>query len=109
MDAAEDNMAKENSLQLREAEESELRSVEAALIRVFRADYGRCMVCDGSIAFERLSALPNAERCIRCQREADKMNQRGSGEQENWGMLAHNEEGLSEHTLEMEETLSHVE
>jgi hypothetical protein len=56
----------------REHEERELYSVEAALQRMREGTYGQCVDCANGINIPRLQALPNAERCIDCQRDEEK-------------------------------------
>jgi len=46
-----------------------LDAVNAALARIRAGTYGRCVACDEPIPAERLSALPEAARCIECQRQ----------------------------------------
>jgi DnaK suppressor protein len=43
------------------------RDLNAALDRIQTGVYGICLDCGDDIAYERLSAYPTAERCIRCQ------------------------------------------
>ena len=50
----------------------ELRAIEAARLRVRQGRYGECVECGTDIAFDRLRALPTAERCITCQQEHDQ-------------------------------------
>ena len=45
-----------------------LDAVNAALARMRAGTYGRCVTCDDPIPAERLVALPEAARCIECQR-----------------------------------------
>jgi len=45
----------------------EIRSVEAALMRIARGGYGTCIDCGGEIAFGRLRAEPTSLRCMECQ------------------------------------------
>lgn len=51
-----------------------LTDVEAALERMDQDRYGRCHLCRGPIARERLMIVPQARYCARCQqvREADR-------------------------------------
>jgi len=49
----------------------ELGQVERALQRCDEGRYGVCVDCDGRIAPVRLRALPEATRCLRCQRAAE--------------------------------------
>ena len=51
---------------------SEMREVETTLRRLAELDFGDCMECGGEIGFERLMALPTAERCVRCQELHEK-------------------------------------
>jgi DnaK suppressor protein len=44
----------------------ELQKVNQALARMERGEYGVCGRCGGSIAPERLAALPYADTCIHC-------------------------------------------
>jgi DnaK suppressor protein len=46
---------------------SELRTLDAARVRMDDGSYGICSNCGQDIGFERLRANPGAERCIRCQ------------------------------------------
>jgi RNA polymerase-binding protein DksA len=50
----------------------EIRDIEAARKRLKEGDFGRCIVCDEEIAFERLMAHPTAKRCVRCQQQREK-------------------------------------
>lgn len=45
----------------------ELRAIDRALQRTSDGSYGICTVCERPIAFKRLEAAPQAERCIDCQ------------------------------------------
>ena len=47
---------------------SEIRDIEAALLRIAGDTYGICIDCDGDIGYERLLAYPTAKRCHHCQR-----------------------------------------
>lgn len=47
-------------------EEGLLEAVTAALARIEAGTFGTCEGCDGSIALERLDALPYAPLCIAC-------------------------------------------
>lgn len=72
IDAALDTAQDEISSQLAEVESRELTSIETALERMRKGDYGRCEACGGAIPLARLQALPYATTCITCQREAEK-------------------------------------
>lgn len=45
----------------------EIREIDASLIRIAEGGYGECIQCGGPIDKERLTALPTAQRCHRCQ------------------------------------------
>ena len=45
----------------------ELRSVEAAILRIADSSYGTCDHCGRRIDFARLRATPFAIRCFDCQ------------------------------------------
>lgn len=45
-----------------------LTGVAAALERLEAGEYGRCASCGGPIGAERLEALPDTDRCVRCAR-----------------------------------------
>src|SRR5579862_1096846 len=49
-----------------------LREIESALQRLKEGDYGKCADCDESISVRRLTAIPWASRCVRCQEAADR-------------------------------------
>lgn len=44
-----------------------IREIEAALLRLARGTYGRCVDCGRPIAPERLATEPAAARCYDCQ------------------------------------------
>jgi DnaK suppressor protein len=48
------------------------RDLDAALDRIQTGVYGDCIDCGDDIGFERLSAYPTAERCIKCQYRHEK-------------------------------------
>jgi DnaK suppressor protein len=56
--------------------EPRLEDIEAALRRIAAGDYGRCVDCRGWIPSERLSAMPSARRCIRCQEGFERRAER---------------------------------
>jgi RNA polymerase-binding protein DksA len=51
---------------------AELRTLDAARVRLDDGSYGMCSNCGQDIGFERLRANPGAERCIRCQTQFEK-------------------------------------
>jgi RNA polymerase-binding transcription factor DksA len=49
-----------------------LAALDAATARVEDGTFGRCVDCGGLIGAERLAALPDAVRCVDCQRTAGR-------------------------------------
>jgi DnaK suppressor protein len=65
--------ASERDLAIRnvDRESAMLRHVKAALARIHDGSFGTCMECESPISPKRLTALPWAPRCIKCQEDAD--------------------------------------
>ena len=57
-----------------------LRQVHAALRRIHDGSFGACLDCESAIGIKRLSAVPWALRCIRCQEAADLEERSDAGE-----------------------------
>ena len=55
---------------------TELRDIEAALIRLAQGAYGTCVDCDASISRERLENTPSAVRCVPCQERFETSDRR---------------------------------
>jgi DnaK suppressor protein len=51
---------------------TELRLIEAARTRMEQDTYGQCVECGNEIPYERLEAMPMAERCAPCQEMYEK-------------------------------------
>jgi DnaK suppressor protein len=66
--AASQVFEQQRDLALRDRNEQQLASVDAALARLDDGTYGRCIRCGRPIAPERLDALPWAAHCIDCQK-----------------------------------------
>jgi DnaK suppressor protein len=66
-----DNFEQEFTLGLMEAEEDTLSLIEAALERVDRGIFGRCVECDGQISKARLNAIPYTPVCIKCAEQRE--------------------------------------
>ncbi len=66
-DISSDNYEQEITLGLIEAEEREIREIDAALKRIEEGDYGVCENCEKPIKAARLKAIPNARLCIKCK------------------------------------------
>jgi DnaK suppressor protein len=86
VDAALDSAQDEISSQLAEVESRELASVENALERMRKGQYGVCEGCNCKIPLARLNALPYATFCIECQRETEKYGSVG-GHDHDWGRV----------------------
>ncbi len=71
-DIGSDNFEKEFALGLIEAEQQELRDIDAALQKIEQGTFGECEVCAGTIGYGRLSAIPFARLCIECQRAEER-------------------------------------
>lgn len=71
-DVASDLYAREELVAEERLLEVRLADVERAIARIAAGSYGRCVDCGGSIAPERLEAVPYAARCIDCQRIWDR-------------------------------------
>ena len=52
-----------------------LRNVRDALRRIHGGTFGTCLDCELAISPKRLTAVPWAARCIRCQEIADREGQ----------------------------------
>jgi DnaK suppressor protein len=56
---------------------TELRAVELAYKKIHIGTYGECITCGYSIPFERLMAMPAAERCAPCQEQYERTHMDG--------------------------------
>ena len=54
-----------------EARLRRLRSIEQALRRIDRGEYGSCKRCEKDIQTKRLAAMPWVTHCLRCQSELE--------------------------------------
>jgi len=55
----------------------QLRAVELARKRMDSGTYGECVTCGYTIPFERLVAMPAAERCAPCQENFERTHHEG--------------------------------
>jgi DnaK suppressor protein len=69
--------AAERDLAIRnvDRESTLLRQVKAALRRIHIGTFGTCVDCEETISPKRLTAVPWATRCIKCQETADREGQ----------------------------------
>jgi len=51
---------------------NELRAIELARKKMDSGTYGECISCGYDIPFERLQAIPTAERCAPCQQNFER-------------------------------------
>ena len=58
---------------------AQLRYVTAALDRVAAGTYGCCLRCDEEINMKRLTAMPHASFCIKCQEVVERDEPREGG------------------------------
>jgi DnaK suppressor protein len=74
--------AAERELAIRQIESdfSRLQSMKVALDRIEDGTYGTCLRCDGEIGIKRLSAVPWAACCVRCQEIVDRERKEPAGE-----------------------------
>jgi DnaK suppressor protein len=96
VDAALDSVQDEISSQLAEVESRELTRIEYALEHMRNGHYGVCEACGTSIPMARLSALPYATHCIKCQREMERQGTSGSAADVDWSRLLDVSGGESE-------------
>lgn len=71
-DVASDLYAREELVADELTLEDEIRGIDEALARDAAGTYGVCVDCDARIAEERLDAVPQAARCIDCQRRLER-------------------------------------
>jgi RNA polymerase-binding protein DksA len=57
---------------LEENSEHVLSAIDSALERIADGSFGRCRSCGGTIAVERLEAVPWATECIDCKRREER-------------------------------------
>ena len=56
------------ALSTKRRHEEERNRLHEAHRRIADGSYGRCLLCNGSIAFERLEIQPDAVTCVPCTR-----------------------------------------
>ena len=71
-DIGSDNYEQEFNLGLMETEQATLGEIEAALERIEKKQFGKCISCGGPIPKARLKVKPHAEYCIECKRREEK-------------------------------------
>jgi DnaK suppressor protein len=71
-DLATISHSKELLYNLHESDFQRLKSIEEALRRMERGEYGECIRCGEDINEKRLMAVPWATMCIQCQEDAER-------------------------------------
>ena len=61
-----------------------LRNIRGALRRIEHGGFGVCLRCEDEISLKRLAAVPWAAFCIQCQELADRNQQNGAGNLDEW-------------------------
>jgi RNA polymerase-binding protein DksA len=72
-DLGTDYMEKEKNYYYADQEGQYLKSIEAAIERLERSEYGLCVECGDPISDKRLEAVPAAELCINCKDKKEKL------------------------------------
>jgi DnaK suppressor protein len=67
--------AMEAEVRVLEMEQNQLSEIDEALRAIDEGTYGRCEECERPISDERLDALPFAQLCIECARNAQPVDQ----------------------------------
>jgi RNA polymerase-binding protein DksA len=75
-DLGTDAMEREKQFLFASAEGRELHSIDEALRRIYRKEYGYCESCKGPIARARLEVVPHATLCITCKEREEKSGRR---------------------------------
>jgi DnaK suppressor protein len=68
-DQAQYSLEEAVSLRLNGHEYMQLRQIQEALDRLKLGDFGICLACDEPIPAKRLTALPWAKYCVKCQEQ----------------------------------------
>ncbi len=75
-DEAQSALDRELNIRALDRESSLLSEIRFALQRIEDGSYGVCQSCDEDISEKRLTAMPWAKYCIRCQEEMDRASDR---------------------------------
>ena len=71
-DLGTDYMEKEKNFYYASQEGHYLRSLDEALERIERGEYGLCLECGDLISKKRLDAVPSAKLCVPCKSNQEK-------------------------------------
>ena len=78
-DMGTDAMEREKAFLFASAEGRLLYSVNEALRRLYRSEYGMCESCGKEIGKARLDAVPQASLCVSCQEKQEKSSNTARG------------------------------
>ena len=78
-DMGTDAMEREKAFLFASAEGRQLMSVDEALRRLYRSEYGACESCGKEIGKQRLDAMPQANLCVQCQEKQEKASNSARG------------------------------
>jgi DnaK suppressor protein len=71
-DEIQASQAQELAFATRQRLSQRVRRIQAAIDRLAGERYGRCAECGRRIESARLRAMPEAERCLRCQERSER-------------------------------------
>ncbi len=71
-DAAQTTSERARVLSLADGLQQRLDDIQAALGRIDKGTYGKCVACGKDIPPERLEAIPAASLCIACKSKSNK-------------------------------------
>ncbi len=71
-DMGTDAMEREKAFLFASAEGRLLYNVDEALRRLYRNEYGLCLMCGKEIGKPRLDAIPHANLCVSCQEKQER-------------------------------------
>jgi len=78
-DMGTDAMEREKAFLFASTEGRLLYSVNEALRRLYRSEYGMCESCGKEIGKARLDAVPQASLCVSCQEKQEKSTNSARG------------------------------
>jgi len=78
-DMGTDAMEREKAFLFASAEGRMLLSVDEALRRLYRSEYGTCESCGKEIGKQRLEAMPQANLCVACQEKQERTSNAARG------------------------------
>ena len=71
-EAASDAEMREHDLRVQGRLRERIEQIERAHAAIANGTYGKCVSCEGPIPEGRLTAIPDAERCVPCQTKFDR-------------------------------------